>query len=633
MKYRGRLSWTLAGAVAWAFFGLQAAGHAQIVTNVANDGTTVANLVKLTNLNGTGSATVDVTVGDVAAGDPPGSLVAAQSPDYTDYPARTAWYAATPTPSNGVYSVSASVKPYEASSRCRVGVIGWLDNQAGKGIVFQVIPGGSQSSLQLSTVDFNSTNVDQNETLANLFNLDGTPAELSEGSALSGLGDYSPDAFATLRLTFSAPTAADKTARSTVTAHVTAKVLQSVGQGSATQVGTTLELLTDLALPTGHSFGYFAAWANVDLPGSVIGYLDDLTFVGAPGRVNIPPTVTLTSPVNEAKFAAPASITLAATATDTDGRITSVKFYRGSTLVATSTNSPYQATASDLGIGFHTFTAKALDNNGGVATSAEVTVEVVEQAQSATLANPVASPNVTNFQEFKFTVNGIAGASYEVEAGSTLTNWTLVASGTASSASFPLTFPRSSANYLFYRVKIGGAPSPTNKPPVVSITNPTNGASFAAPAKITVTANASDSDGSVTRVEFYSGTNLVGTATTSPYTVTTANLSAGSYSLTAKAIDDAGAATISAAVVVQVTGSTVAPSLKNPTLLPSRQNFQQFQFSASITPGAKYRVDSSPDLTHWTEVKTGTAAAASTDITFPRASTGQALFYRLVIVP
>ncbi len=628
MKYRGRLNRTLAGALAWAFFGLQAVGHAQIVTNVANDGTTVANLVKLTNLNGTGGATVDVTVDD-----PSGALAAAQSADYSDFPARTAWYAASLTPSNGVYSVLASVKPYEASSRCRVGVIGWLDNQTGKGIVFQVIPGGSQSSFQISTVDFNSASADQNETQTNLFNLDGTPAALAEGSAISGLGDYAPDAFATMRLMFSAPTTADKTALSSVTAHVTAKVMQTAGQGGTVQVGTTLELLTDLPLPRAHSFGYFAAWANVDVPGDVIGYLDDLTFVGAPGRVNIPPTVSLTSPVNGARFATPAAITLSAAATDTDGRITSVKFYQDSTLVGTSTNSPYQAIVSGLGIGSYTFTAKALDNDGGVATSAQVAVEVVAQAQPATLADPAALPGATNFQEFKFTVTGIAGASYEVEAGATLTNWTLVSSGVAPSDSFPLTFPKSSANYLFYRVKVGGEPSPTNKPPVVSISSPTNGASFAAPAKITITANASDPDGSVTRVEFYTGTNLVGTATTSPYSVTTATLSSGSYSLTAKAIDDTGAGTVSAPIVVQVTGSTVPPSLKNPTLLPSRENFQQFRFSASIAPGANYRVDSSSDLTHWSEAKSGTAATATTDITFPRNSTGPALFYRVVIVP
>ncbi len=625
MKYRGRLGRTLAGVVAWALFGLQAAGHAQIVTNVANDGTTVENLVKLTNANGAGSATVDVVVGD-----PPTFLVAAQSADYSDYPARTAWYAANVRPSNGVYSVSASVKPAGASSSQRVGVIGWLDNQAGKGIVFQVIPGGGQSSFQLSTVDFNSAGSDQNETLANLFNLDGTPADFIEGSALSGLGDYSSDGYATMRLTFSAPTAADKTALANVTAHVTAKVMQSTGQASPVQVGTTLELLTDLPLPLAHSFGYFAVWASVDFPGEEIGSLDDLTFVGIPGKVNIPPTVALTSPADGAKFPAPADFTLTAAATDTDGRITSVKFYQDSTLIATSTNSPYQVVVLGLPIGSYTFTAKALDNDGGVAISAPVAVEVVDQPPTPTLSAPAASPSATNFQEFKFTVNGITGQSYEVQAGGTLTNWTLVASGVAPSDSFPLTFPRTAASYLFYRVKIGGAPSSTNRPPIVSISSPAGGASFPSPAKIPITATASDPDGTVTRVEFYAGTNLVGTATTSPYTITTANLSAGSYSLTAKAIDDSGAGTISAAVVVQVTGSAVPPSLKNPTLLPSRQNFQQFQFSASMSVGANYRVDSSPDLTHWTPVKTGTAASASTDIAFPRTTTGPALFYRVV---
>jgi hypothetical protein len=45
-----------------------------------------------------------------------------------------------------------------------------------------------------------------------------------------------------------------------------------------------------------------------------------------------------------------------------------------------------------------------------------------------------------------------------------------------------------------------------NSPPSVSLTSPSNGASFTTPATITLTATASDSDGSVTKVDFYRGT-------------------------------------------------------------------------------------------------------------------------------
>src|SRR5438093_4354225 len=47
-------------------------------------------------------------------------------------------------------------------------------------------------------------------------------------------------------------------------------------------------------------------------------------------------------------------------------------------------------------------------------------------------------------------------------------------------------------------------------PPSVNITNPVNGAVFAAPANVTIQANASDADGSVTNVQFIRDTILVG---------------------------------------------------------------------------------------------------------------------------
>ncbi len=91
-----------------------------------------------------------------------------------------------------------------------------------------------------------------------------------------------------------------------------------------------------------------------------------------------------------------------------------------------------------------------------------------------------------------------------------------------------------------------------NTPPSVSISSPANGATFPAPATITVTANASDTDGLVAQVDFYAGNTLLGTATTAPFSVTWSNVTAGSYPLTAAATDNLGATTASAAVNITV---------------------------------------------------------------------------------
>jgi RHS repeat-associated protein len=76
-----------------------------------------------------------------------------------------------------------------------------------------------------------------------------------------------------------------------------------------------------------------------------------------------------------------------------------------------------------------------------------------------------------------------------------------------------------------------------------------------APATIALAATASDADGTVSKVEFYSGASLLATVTQAPYTFTWTSVGAGSYSLNAKATDNAGAVTTSATATVTVTSS------------------------------------------------------------------------------
>ncbi len=104
--------------------------------------------------------------------------------------------------------------------------------------------------------------------------------------------------------------------------------------------------------------------------------------------------------------------------------------------------------------------------------------------------------------------------------------------------------------------------APTNAPPTVSLTSPTNGATFTAPATVSLAATAQDTDGTITKVEFFQGATKLGEDTTSPYTLTWTNVPAGSYSLTAKATDNGGAVAISSAVSITVnaSGSSVPTS-------------------------------------------------------------------------
>jgi hypothetical protein len=121
-----------------------------------------------------------------------------------------------------------------------------------------------------------------------------------------------------------------------------------------------------------------------------------------------------------------------------------------------------------------------------------------------------------------------------------------------------------------------------NKPPAVSLTSPSTGASLIAPAAIQCTATASDPDGTIAKVEFYQGSTLVGTSTTGPYTYSWANVAAGTYSLTARATDNSGAIATSAAVSVTVKANQ-APSISLSASAAAAQAPANFVFTATAS--------------------------------------------------
>lgn len=89
-------------------------------------------------------------------------------------------------------------------------------------------------------------------------------------------------------------------------------------------------------------------------------------------------------------------------------------------------------------------------------------------------------------------------------------------------------------------------------PPSVSLTAPTAGSAGSAPASITFDATASDSDGTISKVEFYDGENFLGDDTSAPYSLSLNGFKAGSYSFTARAIDNGNNRNVSPRAVVTV---------------------------------------------------------------------------------
>jgi hypothetical protein len=100
----------------------------------------------------------------------------------------------------------------------------------------------------------------------------------------------------------------------------------------------------------------------------------------------------------------------------------------------------------------------------------------------------------------------------------------------------------------------------------VAIATPSSGAVIPRGTAVTVTATASDADGSISQVTLRVDGNTIAVANVAPYTTSWTPTVNGSYSLTAVATDNGGASTTSAAVSVTVTDPPPAAEQTTTTL-------------------------------------------------------------------
>jgi hypothetical protein len=98
---------------------------------------------------------------------------------------------------------------------------------------------------------------------------------------------------------------------------------------------------------------------------------------------NAAPTVALTAPVSGSSYVAPAGISLAANAADSDGSVVRVEFFANGSKIGEDTSAPYTLNWSGVAAGSYAITAVATDNLGASTTSAVVNVTVTAPANAA----------------------------------------------------------------------------------------------------------------------------------------------------------------------------------------------------------------------------------------------------------
>jgi len=120
--------------------------------------------------------------------------------------------------------------------------------------------------------------------------------------------------------------------------------------------------------------------------------------------------------------------------------------------------------------------------------------------------------------------------------------------------------------------------NPVATAPAIALSSPANGASFTAPAIIPCSASVTPNGHTITQVQFYNGTTLLGTVAAAPYTWSWNNVATGSYSLSAKAAYDSGSSVSSSSAIVTVTNAAL-PSIA----LTAPSNGATYTAPATIT--------------------------------------------------
>lgn len=285
--------------------------------------------------------------------------------------------------------------------------------------------------------------------------------------------------------------------------------------------------------------------------------------VSAPVAITVdaPPSVAISGPAANTVFNAPATISVSANAADPDGTVAKVEFFQGSTLVGTAISAPYTINWTDVAPGGYVLTARATDNLGFSSISAPVNV-IVNAAPTVSVASPTGgalfnAPSVIPLRAMATDADGsivrvdfYQGQVFIGSAGAApfAFDWTDAAPGQYSITAVATDNFGASTTSAAVSVRV-------NAVPTVSLTSPSNGASFTAPANIAIGADAADVDGSIAKVEFFRGDTLITTLTAAPYTFTLTGVPAGSYVLTAVITDDVGAVTTSVPVTVTVKAS------------------------------------------------------------------------------
>jgi glucose/arabinose dehydrogenase len=223
---------------------------------------------------------------------------------------------------------------------------------------------------------------------------------------------------------------------------------------------------------------------------------------------------------------------------------------------------------------FYRFHLRATDSSGRVT---EVTRDVMPQKSQVTLATQPAGLQLTlDGQPVTVaTFTGVVGFERSLGAADQTFNGRRYRFDTWSdggAATHTISTPAANTTYTATFTDLGPV---VNQPPTVSLAAAATGTVGIA---MPLTATAADGDGSIAQVQFFDGTTLLATDTTSPYTFSWTPAASGAHTLTARATDNGTTSTTSTALTV-----TVAPASTADTQAPTAALTAPADFATNLT--------------------------------------------------
>lgn len=134
-----------------------------------------------------------------------------------------------------------------------------------------------------------------------------------------------------------------------------------------------------------------------------------------------------------------------------------------------------------------------------------------------------------------------------------------------------------------------------NRPPAVTITSPLAGSKIEYPVDLNITVSAADPDGSVSKVEYYSGIEKIGESGINPFGYKWMNAPYGFCSLSAVATDNGGISVASSPVDFEIVRPQT-PFYSQPYNIPGKIEAENYDLGGEgvayhdLTPGNKFNV-------------------------------------------